>query len=195
MSRRGNVVMAGADEAFKGLLFADPSLPYDGPWLPRGRWRAGFAMHTFVDDYRLEGFWRRPQAGLVAAVAAGLVTAPDYTAHVDDPQPFRAYQGWRSASVGRYWQAHGVTAVPVVSFGTGVEDHVRPGSAWAVRGASDAAWRRRLAAFVERSSCARLLVFGRRPRLEVACDVDYIPLNARPSCMVSAAQTGANDGR
>lgn len=132
----------------------------------RGRWSAG-PLHTFVDDFRQEFFFRRPGEGLMVALAAGVCTAPDFTVWADDPLEWAQYQGWRSALVASYWARYGVRVLPVVSFGSGVQRYVRYGSTWAVRGPSrardEAAWLSRLEGFCDMAGVGRLVVFGRLP--------------------------------
>ena len=147
--------------ATPGEIFFDPSHPLPQFWAGRGRWKPGHAMHTFVDDYRQEFFWRRPAEGLICALASTVCTAPDYTCWTDDPAEFRAYQAWRSATIAAYWQRSGVSVLPVVQFSTGFERYVSSGSAWAVRGSLEPGWQPRLVDFVRTSGCAFLLVFGR----------------------------------
>ncbi|MDR3158403.1 MAG: DUF4417 domain-containing protein, partial [Zoogloeaceae bacterium] len=99
------------------VFFAPGHLPeIPEHWSPRGRWRSG-AMHTFCDDYRQEFFWRRPLDGALVAMAAGFVTAPDFSVFQDDPPEWAAYQCWRSAVVAAYWQSFGARVLPVVAFG------------------------------------------------------------------------------
>jgi hypothetical protein len=153
-------------DAFRAVdqagVFFDPRKEIPDDFQPRGRWKSG-PLHTFCDDYRQEFFWRRPEEGLLVALAAGIVTAPDFTAWTDDPLEWRMYQAWRSALVARYWQANGVHVLPVVSFGTGCEQHVRNGSAWAVRGSVDKQWSEDFKRWIDVARPALVVVFGRMP--------------------------------
>lgn len=148
----------------------------------RGRWVDG-PMHTFVDDWRQEFFWRRPSEGAIVAVAAGVVTAPDYTAWTDDPYEWRVWQAWRSATVARYWSGLGVSVLPVVAFGVDQSRWVEPGSTWAVRAPSSDAgrWLSELEAWAACVSPARLIVFGRElpGGLRLPCPVSYRRLRVR----------------
>jgi len=150
----------------------------------RGRWVAG-PMHTFVDDWRQELFWRRPVEGLMIALAAGCVTAPDFTSWLDDPPEWREHQAWRAAVVAGYWSAHGVDVLPVVSFRSGAHQYVDPGSTWAVRspgrGTDAQAWSERLAEFVECARVGRLVLFGHQSaaRLVVWGQLVGVPVEVR----------------
>lgn len=165
------------------LADVEPLFSYPVAWeVPecftgRGRWSAG-PLHTFVDDFRQEFFWRRPEEGLIVALSAGVCTAPDFTVWVDDPPEWAQYQGWRSAVVASYWSTYGVRVLPVVSFGSGVGRYVGPGSTWAVRGPSrardDASWLWRLERVCRLDRVGRLVVFGRLPEELYSWDVPVL---------------------
>lgn len=168
-------------------LFFDPKRDIPEHWLPRGRWQSGraAALHTFCDDYRQEFFWRRPEEGLLVALAAGTCTAPDFTVWTDDPAQWAQFQVWRSASVAAFWQRHGVDVLPVVSFGGRVEQWVQAGSAWAVRGPSGGPeeverWWEQLAQWEAFAFPGLLVVFGRMvPAGVVSCPVVHRALFSR----------------
>jgi hypothetical protein len=149
------------------LVYFDPVGLVEMPqkWLPRGRWQGG-AMHTFCDDYRQEFFWRRPGEGVLVAIAAGYVTAPDYTVYSDDPEEWALYQCWRSALVAAYWQKFGVKVLPVVAFKGKPYRFVPKGSVWAVRGpgrGSDVGvWRSEIEIFCRCALPHSLVVFGNK---------------------------------
>lgn len=95
--------------------------------------------HTFVDDWRLEHLWRRPELGLLKLLQNNVVTAPDFTIETNFPQPLLAYQVWRSASLARYWTNAGLKVVPVLQWGDPelyrfCTQGILPGSVVAVRG-------------------------------------------------------------
>lgn len=142
----------------------DPTFNIPEFFTGRGRWKSG-AMHTFVDDYRQEFFWRRPEEGLLCALAAGIVTAPDFTVFNNDPAVYRHYQAWRSAQVSFFWQSHGVSVIPVVSFDSGIESYVEPYSLWAIRSPSldsnQEKFFKCLKRFISSACVAKLVIFGR----------------------------------
>lgn len=153
-------------DVFRGLMspvFFDPATEIPAVFAPRGRWKSG-PMHTFSDDYRQEVFFRKPYEGLIAALAAGVVTAPDFTIFTDDPEERAAYQFFRSLVVAQFWQQNGVQVLPVVSFHSACSCRVRHGSAWAVRGpraGGEAEFLFHMSAFVRVFKPALLCVFGR----------------------------------
>ncbi len=182
-------------------VFFDPTWPIPELWLPRGRWlgRGGVAMHCFTDDYRQEFFWRRPEEGLLVALAAGVVTAPDFTVYDDDPREWASFQAWRSVWIAAYWAAHGVRVLPVVSFDSNVDSYVAPGSAWAIRGPASGT---DLDRFIDRlrgwahEACPELLVvFGRAlPGAECAVMCPVVR-RALVSSKAVAAQVEVGRGR
>jgi len=185
----------GLPREFVGVepgAFYPVSRPVPAEFQGRGRWASG-PLHTFVDDYRQEFVWRRPQEGLLMALAAGVCTAPDFTVWLDEPPEWRAFQAWRSAVVAGYWQANGVDVLPVVSFGSGCERFVRPGSTWAVRapgrGSDAARWADRLQGFVELAQVGRLIVFGvtGAARLVFWGECCGVPVEVRALCVRGGA--------
>jgi hypothetical protein len=156
--------------------------PLSIPFRGRGRWRPGDYLHFFVDDYRQEFCWRHPEEGKIVALAAGVVTAPDFSIFAQDPEVWRNYQAWRSALIGAYWQESGVTVIPVVSFHAPVM--VAPGSWWAIRAPSYGAassWRRLLCEWHETAQAAGVLVFGRIPSPDhFAEPLDFVQIRNLP---------------
>lgn len=183
--------------SYLGIEAAVDAIGFDVPehFTPRGRWKNG-PLHTFVDDYRQEFFWRRPEEGLLIALAAETITAPDFSVFEQDPQPFKDYQAWRSVLIATYWQQHGVQVLPVVSFGTPLERWVRPGSTWAVRGPAKAnhdLFIQRLQEWSERVFPARLVVFGNPvPQGSIAAEILSRPLF---SSMCRTAHKEGHHGR
>lgn len=166
----------GFPDALRGdfePVFRSPDLPIPERFTGRGRWKSG-PLHTFVDDYRQEFFWRRPEEGLLTAMVAGCATAPDFTVWNDDPEPWREYQAFRSALLASFWQSAGVDVFPVVSFRTSVA-HVLPGSLWAVRGPAAQnvdGWLVDIEQHFSRAEPAGYVVFGRCPEsLKNLCPV------------------------
>lgn len=167
----------------------------------RGIGRCGgvHPFHTFVDDYRQEVFWRRPEEGLLRALASGVCVAPDFTVWPDDPPEWAAYQAWRSALVAGYWLAAGVEVLPVVSFRGGCVRHVRAGSWWAIRGPAvgrDDVWRCGVREWAGSAHAGGLLVFGRQvPGLASELAIPVVGRALVSSKGPCAAQSeGAGDG-
>lgn len=159
-------------------------------YLPFGR-HGQMPFHTFVDDWRLEQFWRRPQEGLIKALASGYAVAPDFTVFDDDPEEWAEYQVFRSAMIGQYWSSHGVAVLPVVAFRGRPERYVLPWSVWAVRGPSagdEELWLDGVRRFVADSKPSSLVVFGRQVTQGLpSCPVIHRPLFSRSVLRLSSA--------
>lgn len=176
--------------------FASASLVLPSDWLPRGRWRIGFGLHSFTDDYRQEFAWRRPVEGAMVALAAEAVTAPDFSVYDDDPDEWARYQVWRSAVVAGYWASLGVQVLPVVAFRGQPWRYVPAGSVWAVRGpgrvADRADWISRLLDFASHAKPSRVVVFGRAVEVP-GLDVQRVALVS--SKWAAAQKEGKKNGR
>lgn len=195
----------GFPDALRGvppLVRADASIRLDDlpdVWMAWGRGhRDGFAVHTFVDDYRQECFWRRPHEGALFAVCAHAITAPDFSVFADDPLPWASHQVWRSRLIASWWQQMGARVLPVVTFACSGA-FVEPGVTWAVRGprAGDVGrWLTGMHAWADCAEPAGLLVFGRLPRDHgLSVPVRSVPL-ASSKCRAGAAQNeGGRYGR
>lgn len=176
---RRNLVSDLLVDHFNPSLFA-PDYDYEAAlWRGLGKWQPGQALHHFVDDYRHEVCFRRPEDGLARALISPFVIAPDYTVYTDDPEPLAAYNVWRSAVVASFWAAHGVHVVPSVSFHPSFSTYVQPGSVVAVRAPRSAdrdSWTVDLLDAVSAVSPSRILVFGRAFDLQIRFPFTFIPL-------------------
>jgi len=183
-------------DIFRSVCSADTQLYFSSElaipedFSPRGRWKRG-PLHTFCDDYRQEFFWRRPEEGLIVALSAGIVTAPDFTIYNDDPPEWRLYQAWRSAVVALFWQSYGVRVLPVVSFASGISRYVLPGSVWAIRGpsADSVDFRSRLTCFIGEAKPSCLVVFGKSIG---DCVVPVVQRKLVSSKCITAQKEGSN---
>lgn len=69
-------------------------------------------VHCFVDDWRLEAIWRDKYKMIDKVLISQYACTPDYTIETDTPLVYALYQVWRSRTIGRYWQDHGVYCIP-----------------------------------------------------------------------------------
>lgn len=159
-------------------------------YLPFGR-HGQMPFHTFVDDWRQEQFWRRPQEGLIKALASGYAVAPDFTVFAEDPEEWADYQVFRSAMIAQFWASHGVAVLPVVAFRGRPERYVLPWSVWAVRGPSagdEDPWLEGVMRFVADAKPSSLVVFGRQVTQGFpGCPVIQRPLFSRSVLRLSSA--------
>lgn len=75
-------------------------------------------LHFFLADYRFEAVWNRPQQTLAALRPYRAVLTPDFSLYRDWPLVAQMWNVYRSRWCGAYWQAHGLTVIPTVSWST-----------------------------------------------------------------------------
>lgn len=147
-------------------------------WRPRGRAVPGDALHWFVDDYRQEFAWRRPEEGLAVSAFAPVCTGPDYTVWLDDPLNWRVYQVWRSRLVCEFWSSRGLSVLPVLPLV--VPDGLPTGLIRSIRGPSkrESGWVSLVGSAVRRTGAAGLVVFGNAvpDGTDLGCPVVRLPL-------------------
>ena len=167
-------------------IFCDPNC-CDWDSLTWGRWASGgsySARHLFVDDWRLEHLWRKQSEGMLKAVLQGIVTAPDFTIELDFPEPFVAFQLWRSRVLSLFWQESGAIVVPVLQWGNPeyfplCAMGITPGSVVAVRGpqkGTEAQWLSGMDFMLSSIRPALILHFGRRIQYPACSSVLFRPL-------------------
>lgn len=76
------------------------------------------AVHFFLDDYRFETVWSKPERGLSRCVAVGAALTPDFSLWSNMPLVMQLWQVYRSRWCGAWLLHHGVTVVPTVSWST-----------------------------------------------------------------------------
>jgi hypothetical protein len=80
--------------------------------------KPGTAVHTFLDDYRFEICWSKPQRPLSRLQRAGLALTPDFSLYTGMPAAMQLWQVYRSRWCGRWWTEHGISVIPTVSWST-----------------------------------------------------------------------------
>ncbi len=76
------------------------------------------AVHFFLDDYRFETVWSRPQKALDALRPYTTVLSPDFSLYRDWPLMLQLWNTYRNRWCGRFWQEQGFTVIPTVSWST-----------------------------------------------------------------------------
>jgi hypothetical protein len=125
-----------------------PDLPPTGPWVPdrlvaySARRQVenaapGTAVHFFLDDYRFEVVWSKPERGLGRIARAGAALTPDFSLWADMPLVMQLWQVYRSRWCGAWMLHHGIRVIPTVSWSTPESyafcfDGIAPGSVVAV---------------------------------------------------------------
>jgi hypothetical protein len=76
------------------------------------------AVHFFLDDYRFETLWSKPQRPLSRLQRVGVALTPDFSLWHEMPLAMQLWQVYRSRWCGLWMNSHGVTVVPTVSWST-----------------------------------------------------------------------------
>lgn len=162
-------------------LIAYPTRDDSGHHLARG------IAHFFLDDYRFESVWSRPQTALARVKRFRATLGPDFSLYRDWPLAAQIWNTHRARVVTRTWQDQGVLVVPVVNWG--LPDTwewcfagIHPGGTLAL---SVPDWRDRVTrtlfiggwnAMVERLTPKLVLVYGHLPFLSPTVEVaEYQP--------------------
>lgn len=73
-------------------------------------------VHHFVGDEHLSKIFTYPYRTLRKYSQYALLTTPDYSAYREMPQALQIFSVFTSRWVGAFWQAHGLTVVPSVTW-------------------------------------------------------------------------------
>jgi hypothetical protein len=76
------------------------------------------AVHFFLDDYRFEVLWSKPERGLSRCCSVGAALTPDFSLYRNMPLAMQLWQVYRSRWCGAWLAYHGVRVVPTVSWST-----------------------------------------------------------------------------
>ena len=74
-------------------------------------------VHFFVDDYRFQYIYDDPQKSLHKLSQYKFLLTPDYSLYADMPLWRQLESVAKNRWCGAYWQAHGLTVYPTVSWG------------------------------------------------------------------------------
>jgi hypothetical protein len=91
------------------------------PYNLRVRSQLGYAdsaMHFFLDDYRFELVWSKPNLTLSRIKQAWLVLTPDFSLYADYPIAAQIWNTYRNRWCGAYWQSEGRVVIPTIAWST-----------------------------------------------------------------------------
>ena len=77
---------------------------------------ASKVMHCFVDDYQFIRYWNQPDKYIPRLSQFAGVCAPDFSTYTDMPLAMQIYNHYRKHWIAAYWQLHGVTVYPTISW-------------------------------------------------------------------------------
>ena len=76
-------------------------------------------IHFYVDDYKFESVWTRPDKWIDLLRACRAVVSPDYSNYTDMSRAQQLWNHYRRQWCARYWQERGVTVVSSLSWACG----------------------------------------------------------------------------
>lgn len=74
-------------------------------------------IHFFIDDYQFTRLWTHPDQYIDMLYKFDMVCTPDFSTYTDFPMVIQIYNHYRKHWLGSYWQSHGMTVIPTVSWG------------------------------------------------------------------------------
>ena len=78
----------------------------------------GSAVHFFLDDYRFETVWTKPERPLSRLTRVGMALSPDFSLWRDMPLVMQQWQVYRSRWCAAWMALHGIRVIPTVSWST-----------------------------------------------------------------------------
>lgn len=75
-------------------------------------------LHCFVDDYQFTRYWNRPDDYIPMLSRFLAVCSPDFSTYTDMPMAMQIYNHYRKHWLAAYWQLHGITVYPTISWST-----------------------------------------------------------------------------
>jgi Vilmaviridae nuclease len=74
------------------------------------------AVHFFLDDYRFETVWTKPERGLSRLTKIGTALTPDFSLWRNMPKVMQIWQVYRSRWCGAWMLQHGINVVPTIGW-------------------------------------------------------------------------------
>lgn len=98
-------------------IVPDRLVAYNDRWACENA-KPGDAVHFFLDDYRFETLWSRPNQSISRLKRVGVSLTPDFSLWREMPLAMQLWQVYRSRWCGCWMQFHGVPSIPTVSWST-----------------------------------------------------------------------------
>ena len=76
----------------------------------------GHGIHFFIDDYQFQRLWAQPDAYIPMLSRFDALMTPDFSTYTDFPKAVQIYNHYRKHWLGAYWQQHGLTVIPTISW-------------------------------------------------------------------------------
>lgn len=72
--------------------------------------------HFFLDDYRFERCWKRPDSQIEELKKYAGCLSPDFSMYTNYPEAMQIWQVYRNRWCAAYWQSLGIKVIPTVSW-------------------------------------------------------------------------------
>ena len=72
--------------------------------------------HFYIDDYRFDRLWARPESYIEVLRRYKGVIGPDFSTYTDMPYPMQMWNKYRSMALTHYWQSEGIDVIPELQF-------------------------------------------------------------------------------
>ena len=76
----------------------------------------GHGIHFFIDDYQFQRLWTQPDTYIPMLSKFDALMTPDFSTYTDYPKAIQIYNHYRKHWLGAYWQKHGFTVIPTISW-------------------------------------------------------------------------------
>lgn len=73
-------------------------------------------IHFYMDDYKLERLWNRPDAYIEPLSEYKCILSPDFSLYMDMPLSMKIWNVYRSRLLGQYYQRCGISVIPTIQW-------------------------------------------------------------------------------
>lgn len=80
--------------------------------------RSDTGLHFWLDDYQFQRLWTDPDRYIPLLKSYAAVMSPDFSVYNDFPPAVKIWNVYRNAWLACYWQAHGITVIPTIMWGS-----------------------------------------------------------------------------
>lgn len=106
-----------------GIPVIQPTTIKNCEWIPfncakTAKLKDTIGIHCFVDDYQFLRLWNHPDRYLPLIEQFYCICSPDFSAYSDMPLAMQIYNHYRKHWLAAYWQLHGITVIPTISWST-----------------------------------------------------------------------------
>ena len=78
--------------------------------------RRDAGVHFFIDDYRFERLWTKPERYVPIIKQYAGALSPDFSTYTDMPWPMQQWNIYRSRMLMQYWQDNGIEVIPTIQW-------------------------------------------------------------------------------